>query len=60
MKRYILLVGSVYYPAGWDDYQGSFDSTEEARQAVGKLRAEWFEIIDTITEKVVDRSQKED
>ena len=32
MKQFLLLVGGYYYPAGWDDFQGSFDTQEQAEK----------------------------
>ena len=60
-KRYILLVGSNYYPHGWDDFRGSFDSVEEAKTYAHSFESDdilsqdykWAEIIDKETLKVV-------
>lgn len=31
MKRYLVFAGDVYYPeGGWKDFQGSYDTREEA------------------------------
>lgn len=64
--RYIVLAGDCYYPAGWGDFRGSFDSLDEAR-ATAKAAAlsphtanrrddAWWQIIDKTTDKVVERS----
>ena len=35
MKRFALFAGSNYYPSGgWADFEGSFDSVEEAQKFV--------------------------
>jgi len=35
MKPYLLFYGMTYYPnGGWEDFQGSFDTLEEAKAAV--------------------------
>lgn len=34
MKRYLLFSGTTYYPCGgWADFQGDFDTIEEAEKA---------------------------
>jgi hypothetical protein len=49
MKKFILLVGNVFYPCGWDDFKGYFDSIEEAKKWVEANENEdnfrWAEII---------------
>ena len=60
-KRYILLVGSIYYPQGWDDFRGSFDSIEDAKTYAHAFNDDdiisqdykWAEVIDKETLKVV-------
>ena len=60
-KRYILLVGSRYYPQGWDDFRDSFDSIEDAKTYAHSFNDDgylsqyykWAEIIDKETLKVV-------
>ena len=60
-KRYILLVGSKYYPQGWEDFRGSFDSIEGAKTYAHSFNDDgylskyykWAEIIDKETLKVV-------
>lgn len=64
--RYIVLAGDSYYPNGWDDFRGSFDSLDEARIAAQAAAADpkavddpgysWWQIIDKTTDKVVERS----
>ena len=59
MSKYILLLGSYYYPSGWDDFRGVFDSGGSARGWLDELNPEdfydagWFEIISTESWKVV-------
>ena len=60
-KRYILLVGGAYYPQGWNDFRGSFDSIEDAKTYAHSFNDDgylsqyykWAEIIDKETLKVV-------
>lgn len=41
MKRYLVFSGNRYYPdGGWDDFQGSFDTAEEANAVATKLASE--------------------
>ena len=59
MKRFLLFAGEEYYPSGgWYDFRGAFDTVEEAKLAVFKLRGcengYWSQIIDTETMKEVD------
>lgn len=57
MKRYLLFAGEAYYPSGgWSDYEGSFDTVEEAilKQEQLKNRGQpWYHIVDIETEKVI-------
>lgn len=50
MNKYILLVGNVYYPSGWDDFKGYFESVEDAKNWVEDNENDecyrWAEIID--------------
>ena len=49
MKRYLLFIYSYYYPnGGWNDFQGSFSTTEEAKQvALKDLDYRTAHLIDT-------------
>ncbi len=49
MKRYLLFSGDEYYPlGGWNDFKGSFDTLEEAKEAKEKLSGhDWYQIVDT-------------
>ena len=54
MKRYLVLAGDDYYPNGWSDYRGSYESLEEAISKAESVTAcDWYDIIDSVTEKVV-------
>ena len=55
-KRYILLVGTHYYPQKWDDFVDTFDSVEDAKLFAEVYRDDdiifsewdkWAQIIDT-------------
>ena len=53
VKRYMLFAGDQYYPnGGMRDYQGSYDTVDEARLEVDKRRDEggqrfyWFHVYD--------------
>lgn len=59
MKRYLLFQYPDYYPGGgWQDFTGSFDSVEEARQVVlapeYRDRPDNYEIVDTLTAKCIE------
>jgi hypothetical protein len=42
MKRFLLFKGDNYYPSGgMDDFQGDFDTREEALQAAGTWDRSW-------------------
>lgn len=55
MKRYLVFTGGVYYPlGGWDDFQGDYDTLEEAKARVKERhRNDWAQIIDTTTKQEV-------
>lgn len=47
MKRYAVFAGEQYYPCGgWGDYQGSYDTHDEAFAAAGAGKSDWFEVVD--------------
>ena len=57
MKRYLLFAGDDYYPRqAWHDYRGSFGELADALKEAAKLRGnrDWFQIVDTTTERVVE------
>jgi len=64
VKRFLVLAGDSHYPAGWDDYQGSFDTLEEALVRAEAALPEgwghgfrWFHVVDTVGATIVRRSQ---
>ena len=67
MKPYLLFYGSRYYPCGgWSDFQGEFDTVEEAKAAfmcADDERMEggeqWAQIVCTKTRAVVKRLDRE-
>ena len=59
--RYIVLAGSTYYPAAWQDFRGSRDTIEEAVELAEQALAggaEWFQIIDKETDRVREYGPK--
>jgi hypothetical protein len=55
MKKYLLFLGDCYYPSGgWNDFQSSFDTIEEARAAVPP-NTDWWHIVDSETASEVER-----
>jgi hypothetical protein len=56
VKRYLVLAGDDYYPAGWEDFRGSSDSLEDARK-LGSWE-DWYEIVDTEIENIVEHGRK--
>lgn len=51
MKRFWLFSGYDYYPdGGMNDFEGSFDSFEEAEGSIKPVR-DWSQIFDTATGK---------
>jgi len=56
MKRYLLFCGSNYYPnGGMNDCDGSFDTIEEALEALNKKEwsKDWYHIVDRQTMEIV-------
>lgn len=60
MKRYLVLVGEGYYPAGWDDFVGSFDDIDAARFKIIGCNGDWYEIVDCEREEVCDSGGVDD
>lgn len=60
MKQYLLFSCDEYYPAGgWDDFQGTFDTTQLAFDFIAR-RQERFShdhIVDTVSMTVVWRDE---
>lgn len=51
-KRYLLFGHDSYYPSGgWGDYQGTFDTPEEAKAFIQaqKYRRDAYDLIDSHT-----------
>ncbi len=48
MKRFHVFVGDNYYPSGFKDYIGSYTTLRAAHTAIGLLKWDWWEIIDTM------------
>lgn len=55
-KRFLLFSGDALAPkGGWDDFKGSFDTLDEAREGVSKTFHDqgdsdvmpWYQIVDT-------------
>jgi hypothetical protein len=61
MKRFLLFSGNYYYPlGGWNDFDASFDSIDEATAAVTET-AEWAHVIDSQTgEKLWEKEDDEE
>ena len=55
MKQFLLFAGDQYYPnGGWGDFEGSFDSIDEAKVAEKALPGhDWFQVVDTASGEVV-------
>lgn len=50
MKRYAVFSGENYYPCGgWSDFQGTFDTIEEARSHIATQKDQWWQIVDLQT-----------
>lgn len=48
MKRFLVFAGANYYPCGgWKDFYGSYDTKDEAQEAIAEQDFDWNEIIDT-------------
>lgn len=58
VKLYAVFLGDhYYYPArGIKDYKDSFDTIDEAKSYISKMVFDWFQIVDTITFKVVEET----
>lgn len=53
MKRYLTFAGDRYYPlGGWEDRRLSYDTKEEAVEAVSG-RWDWWHVVDLFTGQVV-------
>ncbi len=60
MSGFILLMGTDYYPQGWKDFKGKFDTIEQAKLYVignGGALYEWCEIVDISTLKLIESGE---
>lgn len=67
MKRYLAFYGDRYYPSGGiDDFEGDYDTVEEARKAIDKAHSKnpsygiewdsaWAHVWDSETRKKVSQ-----
>lgn len=61
MKRFFLFYGYIHYPSGgMDDFKGSFDTFEEAKESLDNLHgiendwlSHWGQIYDIVEGKMV-------
>ena len=54
MKRYLVFVGSDYYPlGGWGDFVGDYNTLEEARLRALNKKEDWYQIIDSTNKQIV-------
>ncbi len=54
MKRYLLFDGAIYYPfGGWSDFQGEFDTVDEAMQHSLPDEYTWAHVVDTQLKQIV-------
>lgn len=60
---FYVFTGLYYYPGkGWDDFQGTADTPDEARAIVEATASgdEWYQIVDASTLKVWEQGDIED
>jgi hypothetical protein len=62
VRRYLLFGGNCYYPSGgWVDFQGAFDSIEEAMEYEKTIDSQsyegdwWWHVVDQTTAREVAR-----
>lgn len=64
MERYYLFAGNLYYPGqGWQDFEGSFATIEDALLHVFSLKLSadsWFQIVDGTNGAIVRQGDRED
>lgn len=55
MKRYLLFVYAQYYAnGGWHDFEGDFDTIEEAKnKLLENPNLEWWHIVDTVSKSII-------
>lgn len=50
MKRYMLFTMDQYYPrGGWNDFHDSYNTTEEAIEAVASTKCDHWHVVDSTT-----------
>jgi len=55
MNRFLVFSGYTYYPGGgWEDYRIGFPTLEAAEEYVKQYPADWWQIVDLITLRVVN------
>ena len=56
LNRYLLFCGDNYYPTGgWGDFQGSYETYDEAMAALPTLSFDWHQIVDVTDGEVVNK-----
>lgn len=59
MKRFLLFVGSDYYPeGGWNDFIGQFDEKDQSIQAAANLVCDWWQVVDCYSQQIVAKGHK--
>jgi hypothetical protein len=54
MERYLLFAYDDYYPnGGWNDFQGSFDSVQDALDSALETDCERYEVVHKATQVIV-------
>ena len=49
MKRFLIFAGDLHYPTGgWYDFEGDFDTLEDAKTALLNINCDWWHIVDTV------------
>jgi hypothetical protein len=52
--RFLVFSGEDYYPiGGWDDWEGEFDTIEQAETKIHSLRGDWAQIVDRDQQKEI-------
>ena len=52
LNRYLVFAGSYFQYGGWEDFQGSYATREEAEKAIWNDEHGWWQIVDTETGEV--------
>ena len=54
MKRYLLFSGDEFYPCGgWNDFQGEYDTVEEAKEIAEKQGDDWWQIVNFAAREII-------